>query len=100
MTQSNGQRDQPNIMGIIDWLRDMKDPGECLVIATALIDQVRTDLLPELAAVRRQRAYEARSELVSGGMSVAEANLTLAKQVGASPQTIMRLITEKGAYGE
>lgn len=100
MTDTNGQLELPNVMGVIDQLQDIDNDADCLAAATRLIDQVRTDLLPELAAVRRQRAHKARAVLVSQGMSVTEATRVLAGKVGASPQTIMRLITEKGAYGE
>lgn len=99
MTNQTKQHDQPDIMAIINWLQGMDNQQECLAVTTRLIDQVRTDLLPELAAVRRSSAWRARIELVEQGMSVAEATRVLADEVGASPQTIMRLITEKGAYG-
>lgn len=90
---------QPEILAIVHWLQGITDPVERIRQATLLIDEARDHLLPELASVRRLAAVEARKRLVDEGMSVFEANRFLGENVGMSPQTIMRLISERKHYG-
>jgi L-serine deaminase len=91
---------KPDMTDLIRWLRDLTDPVEGLQEATLAIDEARSTLLPELAAIRRAMAAAARDKLVSEqGLSLSEATRELARLVGASPQTVMRLIGERSSYG-
>lgn len=91
---------KPDMMDLVHWLRNLSDPVEGLREATLAIDEARSTLLPELAAVRRAMADTGRSKLVEEeGLSLTEATRRLAELVGASPQTVMRLIGERSSYG-
>lgn len=90
---------KPDLLEVVYWLNSLTDPVEQIKFATILGDQARDELLPEIASVRRLATVKARKKLMDQGMSAYEANRLLADQVGQSPQTIMRLISERRQYG-
>lgn len=91
--------DQLNIHAMVDWVNDIEDPVDAAVAATVLVDRVRDQLLPELAAVRRIKTVMARQKLTNEGMRATDATRELAAKMGMSPQTINRMYTERRAYG-
>lgn len=93
------QETRPDILEVVYWLQRVKDPVERIKLSTLMGDEARDQLLPELASVRRLATVEARQHLMNQGMTATEATRALAEQVGMSPQTVMRMISERKAYG-
>lgn len=91
--------DEADLFALVRWVKSLPTPEAQLAAATDLGDRVRDTLLPELAAIRRLAAVVARKELMNQGVPATEATRQLAEKVGASPQTINRLLTERGQYG-
>lgn len=97
--QPKNEPDQPDILEIVYWLQHVEDPVERIKKATLFGDEARDQLLPELASVRRLATVEARKKLMDDGLTATEATRVLAEKVGMSPQTIMRMISERRQYG-
>ena len=91
--------EKPDVLEPVYWVRGIEDPVDRFVEATRLGDEARGSLLPELAAVRRQAAGEARRRLIAEGMNATEATREVARRARSTPQTIGRMISEQGAYG-
>jgi hypothetical protein len=98
-TNMTNTDDKPDVLEAVYWVREVTDPVQRFVEATRLGDEARGSLLPELAAVRRQAAHEARRALIAGGMNATEATREVARQAHSTPQTIGRMISERSAYG-
>lgn len=104
MTKTQGSGGIPtggeaDLFALVRWVKSLPTPEAQLAAATDLGDRVRDTLLPELAGIRRLAAVTARKELIKQGVPATEATKQLAQKVGASPQTINRLLTERGQYG-
>lgn len=91
--------EQPDIMAIVSWCRQVEDPMERMRSATRIGDEIRDHVLTEIAGIRRLATVEARQVLIDGGMPAMEATRKLAEMVGQSTQTISRMIAERRAYG-
>lgn len=91
--------EHPDVLELVYWLREVSDEVERMKLATLLGDRVKDELLPEIAAVRRLSAVAARDKLIKSGLTAADATLELARESRQSPQTIMRLISERRQYG-
>lgn len=89
---------EPAILEPVYWLNTLNDPVVRAAAATRLIDAVRVELLVELAAARRIATYQARAQLMAEGHGAAEASRILAARIGASPQTVARLVSEYSAW--
>lgn len=91
--------EKPDVLEPVYWIRDIVDPVERFVEATRYGDEARGSLLPELAALRRQAAHEARQHLIISGMNATEATREVARRAESTPQTIGRMISERDQYG-
>lgn len=91
--------EKPDVLEPVYWIRDIEDPIQRFMEATRFGDEARGSLLPELAALRRAAAHEARQRLIAGGMNATEATRRVAQLADSTPQTIGRMISERDQYG-
>ena len=89
-----------DLLDVVYRLREVTDPIERFKMSTAAIDQVRDELIVELAALRREAAVQARNVLIDEqGLKAGQANRELAALSGTSVQTVARMINEQAQYG-
>jgi transcriptional regulator GlxA family with amidase domain len=91
--------DQLDIHLMVEWVNELTDPVEQMVASTILIDRVRDQLMPELAAIRRNSTVRARQHLIQTGLRATDATRKLAELSGQSPQTVNRMFQERHSYG-
>lgn len=96
---SDERPDTPDVLEPVYWIREIQDPIERFKLATRFGDEARGSLLPELAALRRAAAHEARQRLIVGGMNATEATREVARLADSTPQTVGRMISERQQYG-
>lgn len=90
---------QPDVLELVYWLQQIRDPLQRFIEATKLGDEVRASLQVELAAQRREAACQARDALIAKGVKATEATAEVARLTGSSAQTIGRMVSERKQYG-